>query len=179
MKIRFLILFLCCISCDKEAYKKPSFVSFQLEKDSIFVNLTNKAIFPIFIKIEDRINQKERFIDFKKGESETILKFSQAKIDTNLILKNYKFSVFHGPSNLKRYDTFYNYGLPFLKGKRYKVLQGNNSNFTHNKASSKYAIDFKMNVGQEICAIREGIVVNTRDNFEKMVVVKNLEIRQI
>jgi murein DD-endopeptidase MepM/ murein hydrolase activator NlpD len=168
MVLRVLICCVLFISCSKKTeYKKPNFISFKLENDSIYVNIENRANFPTFIKIIDDLNKKEEFIDFKKGKDSIVLKFSQSKIDTNSILENYKFYYFHGPSNIKRYDTLYNYGLPFLKGKRYRVLQGNNGGFSHNKITSKYALDFKMNIGQKVCAIRDGIVITTKDHFTK------------
>lgn len=73
----------------------------------------------------------------------------------------------YGNYPLKKYDTTYNYGLPFLKGKHYKILQGQNTRFTHNGLTSKYAIDFKMNVGQTVCAMRDGIVVSVKEDSNK------------
>lgn len=166
MKFKHFLFCIIFISCSKEK-KKPSFISFKLENDSIYVMAKRETNFPLVLKIEDRISNKIELLDFKNRFDKTILTFSQSKVDTNYVIKNYIFSLFHGPSNLKRYDTLYNYGLPFVKGKRYKVLQGNNGSFSHNKKTSRYAIDFKMNIGQEICAIRDGLVINVKDQFNK------------
>jgi len=57
------------------------------------------------------------------------------------------------------------YELPFPKGRKYKIIQGFNGWFTHNKASSRYAVDFRMAVGDTISAARSGIVLNTKDQF--------------
>lgn len=151
------------ISCTKKN-KKPSYISFKLENDSVHVVIKNPIISPTFLKIEDYINKKNAIIDFIKPDTLTFLKFHQSKIDTNSILKNYKFTLNYGASSIKKYDSLYNYGLPFLKGKRYRVLQGQNGSFTHKGPVSRYAIDFKMNEDQAICAIRDGIVIATKSN---------------
>ncbi|MGB5982228.1 MAG: M23 family metallopeptidase [Nonlabens sp.] len=59
------------------------------------------------------------------------------------------------------------YELPFPKKKKYKIIQGFNGTFTHNKASSRYAVDFKIAVGDTISAARPGIVINTKDQFKE------------
>ncbi|QOD62194.1 M23 family metallopeptidase [Polaribacter haliotis] len=166
MVLRIFIILLLFVSCS-ENIKKPSYISFEHQNDSIFVIAKNNVISTSFLKIEDKINKKDTIFDFNKPNTLTVLKFHKSKIDTNAIYKNYKFTLNYGASSAQEYDTLYNYGLPFLKGKRYKVLQAQNTNFTHKGAGSKYAIDFKMNVGQEICAIRGGVVVKTKSDSNK------------
>jgi murein DD-endopeptidase MepM/ murein hydrolase activator NlpD len=65
---------------------------------------------------------------------------------------------------LNSYDSLYNYNLPFAKGKRYKILQGHFGKFSHYSDFSRYAIDFKMNVGQPIHGMREGVVINVKED---------------
>ena len=166
MVFRILVLCFLFLSCAEDK-QKPSYIYFQLKNDSIFVELRNKEIATSFLKVKNLVTQKETIIDFQKPDTLTILKFHQANIDTVSILKNYTFLLSYGASSIKKYDTLYNYGLPFLKGKRYKVLQGQNGSFTHKGPVSKYAIDFKMNVGQEIFAIREGLVIRTKSNSDE------------
>ena len=105
--------------------------SFEIKKDSINVILKNPDLGNTFLKITNHKTKKEQFLDFKKPDTLTILTFPLSKTDTISIIKNYSFNLYYGPSNLSSYDTLYNYNLPFLKGKRYKVLQGQNTNFTH------------------------------------------------
>ncbi|MEE9408618.1 MAG: M23 family metallopeptidase [Polaribacter sp.] len=165
MLFRILILCFLFISCSKKpTYKIPSHISFKFEKDSTYVILKNNVLSTSFLKIENLIDKKTTYIDFKKPDILTVLKFHQLENDSLSILKNYRFYFNYGNSFTKNYDTLHNYGLPFLKEKKHKILQGNNGNFSHNKPTSKYAIDFKMNIGQKICAIREGIVVNVKSN---------------
>ena len=166
MFVRFFYILLLINSC-KENPKKPSFIDFQIKKDSINVIVKNPILGKTFLKITNSKTQKEQFIDFKKPDTITILTFPLSKTDTMSIIKNYSFNLYYGPSNLSSYDSLYNYNLPFLKGKRYKVLQGQNTNFTHKGNFSKYAIDFKMNIGQTVCAIREGLVIQVKENSNK------------
>lgn len=56
---------------------------------------------------------------------------------------------------LAQHDDGYVYALPFPKGKSYRVGQGYNGNQTH---AGRYALDFDMEEGSVISAIRDGIV---------------------
>lgn len=166
MKVRFVLLLFYFLSC-KEEIKKPSYISFEFKKDSTYVIVKNPVLGKTFLKIIDQELKKEQFIDFNKPDTLCVVRFNSANIDTLAILKKYNFKLYYGTSSLKKYDTLYNYSLPFLKGKRYKVLQAQNTNFTHKGSFSKFAIDFKMNIGQTVCAIRGGLVVNVKENSNK------------
>ena len=164
--MRYLALILFVVSCSK-AQEKPSYISFKLQNDSMYVFAKSPALGNTFLKIIDQETKIEKFIDFKKPGTLKVLQFEQSKIDTVQIIEKYQFSFYYGTSFFKEYDTLYNYGLPFLKGKSYKILQGQNSNFTHKGSFSKYAIDFKMKTGQKVCAIRDGLVVKVKEHFTK------------
>ncbi|MDP5092570.1 MAG: M23 family metallopeptidase [Polaribacter sp.] len=166
MLVRFFLFFVLFHSC-QEKPKKPSYISFDIKNDSIKVILKNPILGNTFLKITDKVTKKESFIDFQKPDTLTVLQFHTSEIDTIAIENNYDFKLFYGVSYLKKYDTLYDYGLPFLKGKRYKVLQGQNTNFTHKGNFSKYAIDFKMDIGQTVCAIRDGLVIRVKENSNK------------
>ncbi len=55
--------------------------------------------------------------------------------------------------------------LPFPKGRAYGLLQGNNSNPTHNSKSSRYAFDFTMNIGDTITSTQNGFIVTVIDGY--------------
>ncbi|MEM6516834.1 MAG: M23 family metallopeptidase [Bacteroidota bacterium] len=59
----------------------------------------------------------------------------------------------------------YKYELPFLSGRKYKIMQGFNGRFSHQSDQSRYAIDFAMPIGDTIVAARSGYVVNTKSHF--------------
>jgi murein DD-endopeptidase MepM/ murein hydrolase activator NlpD len=155
------------IGCSK-AQEKPRYLSFKYEKDSLKVWVHNGFLCPMFLKFKKATDQEMHIVDFEGQESKQILAFPTTEMDSISILENYTFSGFwFGTSHLKSYDTLYNYALPFLKGKRYKVLQGQNTNHTHQGDFSRYAIDFKMNIGQTVCAMRGGLVVRVKDHNTK------------
>ena len=56
------------------------------------------------------------------------------------------------------YDDSYIYALPYKRGKSYLLTQGFNGKHTH-KGQSAYALDFKMDVGTPVHAMREGTVI--------------------
>ena len=167
MLLRVFLLFFIIMSCSKEEEKKPSYISLKLENDSIYVVVKNPLISSSFLKIEDKIKNETKILDFNKPDTLNVLKFHKSEIDTSDIFNNYKFLLNYGASFTKKYDTLYNYGLPFLKGKRYRILQGHNGRFSHKGPVSRYAIDFKMNTGQEVCAIRGGIVIKVKKDSDE------------
>lgn len=165
----FCLLFMSlCASCI-EAQEKPYYLSFSVDQDSLRVFAENNMLCPMFIKVKKGNDDNIQLIDLYAKEKKQIFSFLATEMDSTVFLKEYGFSrgMLYGKSSIQRYDTLYNYGLPFLKNKRYKVMQGQNTNFTHKGPFSKYAIDFDMKVGQTICAIREGIVVKVIDKFKK------------
>jgi murein DD-endopeptidase MepM/ murein hydrolase activator NlpD len=56
--------------------------------------------------------------------------------------------------------------LPYPKGKSYELLQGNNSNPTHNHKVSRYAFDFTMNIGDTITSVQDGYVIGVIDGYK-------------
>ena len=61
-------------------------------------------------------------------------------------------------------DTSYVYGLPYEKGKTYRMIQGYFSSFTHRERA---ALDFKMKKGSKICAARDGVVVRLKEDGDR------------
>lgn len=61
-------------------------------------------------------------------------------------------------------DKSYAYHLPYANGKRYLFVQGANSSFSH---KGELSFDFKMKQGTTICAARDGIVIQTKEDSDK------------
>ena len=163
---RYVLLLFIIVSCSKEEIR-PSYISIKSNNDSIYVNLLNPIISTAFLKIENKVTNQTQFLDFTKPDTLTILKFHKTQIDTSDIFKNYNFTLNFGASSIKTYDSLYNYGLPFSKGKRYRVLQQQNGSFTHFGPVSRYALDFTMKIGEEVCAIREGVAVFVKNDSDE------------
>ena len=58
-------------------------------------------------------------------------------------------------------DTSYVYALPYEEGKKFRIMQGYFSRFTHKERA---ALDFNMNRGTNIAAAREGVVVRVKED---------------
>ena len=56
--------------------------------------------------------------------------------------------------------------LPFPKNKEYRIIQGNNTNYTHNSSWSRYALDFNLAVNDTICSATSGFVVGVIDKYK-------------
>ena len=169
-KTSLLLLIIClCIACsDAQKKEKPFYLSFELEADSLHVFVENPFHCPTFIKYKKLADQSITSIPLMERERQKLLSFASNEMDTVSIYQNVEFlGMRYGNPPLSSYDTLYNYALPFSKGKRYKVMQGQNTNFTHKGSFSKYAIDFDMRVGQTVCAMRDGIVVKVVSKFNK------------
>ncbi len=64
------------------------------------------------------------------------------------------------------HDDDYLYQLPFPVGKRWRVVQGFGSRFSHT-GREHYAVDFDMPVGSQVSAARDGVVVRVREQHNK------------
>jgi len=58
-------------------------------------------------------------------------------------------------------DKDFSYSLPYQHNKKYIMVQGANGTYTH---QGKFAWDFIMEEGTKICASREGIVVQVKED---------------
>lgn len=56
---------------------------------------------------------------------------------------------------------------PFALGEAYPISQGFNGTRTHNSPDSEYALDIVMPVGTTILAVKEGVVMDIEENFNK------------
>jgi murein DD-endopeptidase MepM/ murein hydrolase activator NlpD len=56
--------------------------------------------------------------------------------------------------------------LPFPKGKKYRIIQGNSTNYTHNTNYSRFAIDFNLKVNDTISSATDGYVVGVIDQYK-------------
>lgn len=164
MIFRAILVCVLLASCSNKSQEieKPFYIDFQLTKDSIYVICKNPLACPTFVTLKNA--SKDSIINLKAFDKQIILRIKDSLLDTLSVLKKYDPSMKYGNYPLKKYDSTYNYNLPFDKGKQYKIMQGHFGKFSHKSKQSRYAIDFRMNVGQPIHAIREGIVINIKEN---------------
>jgi len=77
---------------------------------------------------------------------------------------SYKYWTNYGIHNNKEYDKNYIYDLPFKTSNKFKIFQGYNGTFSHQNENS---LDFRMPVGTELTAIREGVVIKVIERNNK------------
>lgn len=56
--------------------------------------------------------------------------------------------------------------FPFPKGKKYRIIQGYNGNYSHNNDYNRYAIDFDLKVNDTICSADDGVVVGVIEDYK-------------
>jgi murein DD-endopeptidase MepM/ murein hydrolase activator NlpD len=61
-------------------------------------------------------------------------------------------------------DTSYVYWLPYMPGKKFFLVQAANSHMSH---KDELSLDFKMKKGSQICAAREGVVIEVKKDSDK------------
>lgn len=95
-----------------------------------------------------------------------------AKSDTSIIIKGkgdlkgeIRLSLKWGDPELPIHSTQIE-SLPYPSGKSYKLLQGNNSNPTHNHQGSRYAFDFTLKIGDTITSTQNGYVIGVVDGYK-------------
>ncbi len=63
-----------------------------------------------------------------------------------------------GQPGKHNHNDKYRYRYPFASGSSSRIVQGYHGTFSHQSIHSRYAIDFKMEIGDTIFAAREGLV---------------------
>lgn len=72
-----------------------------------------------------------------------------------------------GDLSMAAREEKYLYALPYQVGKKYPVSQGANGKFSHSGPISQYAIDFQLEIGEQVHAAREGRVIKVVENFNE------------
>lgn len=119
----------------------PISLEFTYTATNLSSSLGNKKIVVIPAKTKKFVITELKPIDSKKGTS--------FKYDVYYIL---------GDVNADFKESNYVYALPFAKNKNFSVYQGYNGKFSHQNSNS---IDFSLQVGDQVYAAREGLVVET------------------
>jgi murein DD-endopeptidase MepM/ murein hydrolase activator NlpD len=87
----------------------------------------------------------------------SILLFTRCSVSNNPLRKEIKLL----QKGVNKNDTSYVYALPYTSGKKYRVIQGYFSRFTHKERA---ALDFNMKKGDTITAAREGVAVRVKED---------------
>ena len=147
---------------------KKVFLEAKNAKKSIKIYLHNKNPYTITISLD----AEYKGLEYEKGSAKEIVvkaKSSMEYIELRKGYDAYSYSIGYRwiiGSVDAVHDDEYLYALPYKKGDSYRVSQGFDGKQTH-FGRSKYAVDFAMKIGTDICAAREGIVVRVKSNSDK------------
>ena len=171
LKILFVLLSLSVlVACQstklptEKYYQFSYYRTFTLEEDVLKVEIQNPLYCPlrVWLKNEDadlqaRFNKLNPVI--LPARKDTLLSFDGV---TELQGEVNFGSSFGDPGKaIKEFPL----ELPFPDGKSYRVIQGNNSNYTHNTEYNRYAVDFSLLTNDTICAATDGYVVGVIEGY--------------
>jgi murein DD-endopeptidase MepM/ murein hydrolase activator NlpD len=73
----------------------------------------------------------------------------------------------HGDVFNGKHDDSYTYTIPYLEGEQYGIGQAYGGRFSHFMKGKTHAIDFTMDVGTPICAARDGLVLDVKEDSDR------------
>lgn len=169
---RFIVILIITLFTFKGYSQDVKFTKIKSDTATTF-NFVNKTYAPLTLKIK-----KKKDLEFFIKEGETLCGAHDSLVNvinipkrlfendstfetSNFINVSYSFGKKLSDNDI----TNHLYELPFQKKKRYKIMQGFNGNFSHSSDQSRYAIDFKIPIGDTIVAARSGYVVNAISHF--------------
>ena len=165
--IVFVLAITACHSLPKEKFHQYSFhPSVDYEGDTLQIRLPNPLQCPLRIYLR---SDAEILGDALEIASPVLLEPMQDSL-LNVILEDsikgrINFTPRFGDIDRELGETGFEY--PFPRGMSYKIIQGNNTNHTHNTDWSRYALDFNLAVGDTICAADSGYVVGVIEDYSK------------
>ena len=147
----------------------------KISNDSIYIGLVNPFWAPIELELKP-LDSTKSYIKInstgvlRKGDTlknALILPLNKVRDTVKIDIKTYlSFKATFGNPNTS-YDKEFEYELPYPKGKSYRIMQTFGGKFSHNRPSSKYAIDFTIPVGDTITAARSGRVFFVKEDSKE------------
>ena len=176
MKNYILLIFLFTTTACMAEHKVKTY--FEKTDNGYNIYADNSEVCPVSIRIEFKVKN----LRIEGGNNRVYvvepLKKKQLLTSLKTIKKGKPYSLSfnsltnYGNHNKNSYDRNYAYNLPYKSSNTFKIDQGYNGAFSHNNENS---LDFKMPIGTELMAIREGIVVKVVDNNNKNCARKECE----
>ena len=165
-----LLLALGVIHCtsvpQKRLYQFSMTLKYEVEKDTLRIFMENPLKCPVRVRASSEQKSIQAFLEknftlVMPPESDTTLLHptdvsnKEAKIRFN--------TTFGDPEQIVGQGKLV---LPFPRGKRYKIIQGYNGDYSHNSPYSRYAIDFGLAIGDTICSAADGFVVGVIEGYK-------------
>ncbi len=157
-------------SSKKTSSKKSVYISLKKRDGYVIFYAHNKNFYDVTLKVNAVYTNNRQDQPTSKV---FVVKANETKEYERVLIRNnannkYKFSYsWIIGSKYAVHDDSYLYRLPYAKGTSHKVTQGFNGSRTHT-GHSRYAVDFDMKKGTRVYAAREGIVVKTKSDSNKV-----------
>jgi hypothetical protein len=139
--------------------------SYKIKNNELRIDLLNPLHCPLRIWITSTDNELQSEFDnvnpiVLKAQRDTLLSFAVVKdINYGISFASRLGDTLQTIENIKL-------ELPFPKNRMYRVIQGNNTTYTHNNSWSRYAVDFGLAENDTICAATNGFVVGVTDAYK-------------
>ena len=138
------------------------------EKGEVFVYAENISYAPYTVTVNATLtgftaDKKLPVVKVVNGKTRELLLSLKMKPGLKKYGYSFKSDSYMGDANAKHNDA-YIYQLPFKKGESYLVSQGYHGNVSHHDIK---ALDFSMDEGTKVYAMREGIVVDVKEDSDK------------
>lgn len=132
------------------------------QADSLLLAVVNTLHCPVTVQLRGVAGHDTSRL-LAATDSQVIARIPLAGQDSSSLTERLKLFYNWGNPQAVTVDSSSVYHWPFLKGKRYEIMQAYEGSFSHQQAFSKYAIDYDMPVGDTVCAMRQGVVVGIVD----------------
>lgn len=171
--LAILVASLMLVNCQrlpKERYSQFSLdIDVSYEGDSLRVTVPNSLGCPIHVRLS---HPQESIHESVKAGNPYLFEPYETKVLTFYVpdwqevwKSDLKKNVGLGSSEYFHPDSQAIYHLPFSKTRAYKIIQSYHGSLSHNSEFSRYALDFNLQVGDTICAARDGVVVGVIEGY--------------
>ncbi|MFH4966574.1 M23 family metallopeptidase [Gaetbulibacter sp. M240] len=170
-RVFVIILLFITISCNTTRLPSEKFSqyeyfkSYSIENGKLKIEIQNPLNCPLRVwmfnndvELQNRFNRVNP-IELK-SKSDTIIIFSEVKKIKNEITFSSRLG------SLSKKIEQIKLELPFPINKEYKIIQGNNTNYTHSSDWSRYALDFDLKIKDTICSATNGFIVGVVDKYK-------------
>jgi len=168
--VKKISVFICLLLVNIAFSQEESLVisSEKSENGEVFVYAENTSYAPYTVTVNATLtgftaDKKLPVVQVVNGKSKELLLTLTMKPGLKKYGYSFKSNSYMGNANAKHNDA-YTYWLPFKKGGSYLVSQGYYDNVSHHDVK---ALDFSMVEGSKVYAMREGVVVDVKEDSDK------------
>lgn len=164
-----LLLWMLMVACGQNQGLKIQVYDEEINDHEIILYADNDEPFPVSLKLHlelismESSHRNEDIIVLNPSEKKQVLAHLTPVPGESWSYESSLRMIF-GNVLIERYDTNYQYALPYAPGSQELVTQGYHGTMTH---QNEYALDFNMKEGTPVYAARDGLVIKVIDHHKK------------